>query len=320
MRPVKMAAILMIAQFAMSGMALSQEAGPPDRVSDPLAGWEPNFGVVIGLDFQTVEGSTSTSDIVPNPATFPGPIRPPSEGDVLNTQPTVGLDLGILSPRVVSLGDQVWLRVFAHASAELNFAAETVATREEARGALRPPVGSTGDPVDRFSEISIVGQGSRGVVDFQLYQFRAGTGLAFDIELFERPVRIRTSLEYIRKRIKPRAGVSRAIQTRLGTPPTFLVDDFENDFRFITTDVEESVTLHGIGPGIEAEVDAPKIGPFRTSIFGGFNFYRFLGDLETESTVSAGSGNPSETATFRFEFKPWVYRINAGFRIRWQPN
>ena len=309
-------------------------------------GWQPSLGAVVGLEIGAAEASSRTTDIVTNPATFPGPIRPPSEGDVQNTQPTVGLDFGITSPSIAILpnllsGDsasdsnsnKLDLRFFTHAAVEANLAADTTATREGARNALRPPVGSTGAPVATFSEIGIVGQGTKGIVDIDTFQLRAGAGMVFGFELADRPVRVRTSVEYVRKRAQPRIGLSRAVQTRVGPPPTGNVNDFENDFRFVTLDTEQTITLHGIGPGIEMEADAARSGPFVWSVFGGFNAYHFVGDRSAEATVRNGidPGDPSavppvppvdytsEQAEYKFEFKDWVYRINAGIRIRWQP-
>ena len=85
-------------------------------------------------------------------------------------------------------------------------------------------------------------------------------------------------------------------------------------------DIEKTVDLHGIGPALEAELDAARIGPIVSSILIGFNAYHFLGDLEETVTGTANSGSTApETATYRIEFDQWAYRAETGIRFRWQP-
>jgi len=313
-RVLLVASIVAILPFAESASAADIEPGSGN--------WAPSVGIVGGADVQDVKASSTTTAVQPPVISpVPGNLRPDSDGDVRIYAATVGVDFGLMSPRIA---DQAGLpRFFIHANIEANLSADAQPTSESARGSLRGPLGSTGAPVATFAERSVLGQGTQGLVSFDPLQVRAGFGMAFSFEALGRRVRIKPSFEYIRKRVESRAGLSRVIQTG-GVPgqgnQTFIeADNLLTQARFAVLDIDFTSTLHGIGPGLEVEVDAWRSGPNIISLFGSFSAYRFLGDLS--ETGSASTNNPGipETATFRFDYDPWAYRVGFGFRFRWQP-
>lgn len=299
--------------LASSGRAASTE---PDGVDD----WALTIGATVGIDFHRATGSSRTSVVRPDAIdTNPQLVRPATRGDVLITTPTAGIDVGIISPRLLS---EEWSpRFFAHGSIEGAFAADTTPNAEGSRGNLRAPRDGFGDPIPFFEEDSILGQGTRGKIVVDELQLRAGLGAVFSLEVLDRRVQIRPSIEYIRKRVESSMGLTRAIQILQPLAPRTTMTGL-SDARATVIDIPFTSTLHGIGPGLEVEVDASRAGPLIVTVYAGVKAFHLIGDLEEEGTRASTTSNPAfppETATFSFEFDQWVTRIDTGVRLRWQP-
>ncbi|MGE4652750.1 MAG: hypothetical protein AAEJ53_17835, partial [Myxococcota bacterium] len=94
-------------------------------------------------------------------------------------------------------------------------------------------------------------------------------------------------------------------------------DLFAEEVRLISLAAPKtSMDMNGIGPGIEVDTDAGRLGPFMATLFAGASAYYFLGDLDFQAV---GVNEYGETANFDFEANRWAYRIQAGLRFRWQP-
>lgn len=282
--------------------------------------WAPTLGVAAGVDLQDVSASSSTSmTSTPNfrPATI---LRPSSRGDSLVTGGSVGVELGLMTPQLVERPGVP--RFFVRANFEANITSDNTVTFEGSRGDVTTP---TEQGVGRFNENAILGQGTRVQVQVEELEIRAGAGLAFEFEVLDRTVRIKPSAEYLRKHFESNSGLTRAVQ--IAATGAFGTLTSLDDARVENIDIRNTTTLHGLGPGLEVEVDAARSGPFVASVFSGFNAYYFFGDLEeTQSGATANVEGPNqtppavpETASFRLEYDQWAYRIQAGIRFRWEP-
>jgi hypothetical protein len=126
-------------------------------------------------------------------------------------------------------------------------------------------------------------------------------------------------------------------------------------FREIELDIRNSKVYHGIGPGLELELDTGRLGEFQVSLYGGLRAYRFMGDLELDGRAQndaqtnnyttgdpitgpfgpgsniernnvnyerncvIGDASQCEYADFHFEKERWAYTGHLGIRFRWSP-
>jgi len=126
-------------------------------------------------------------------------------------------------------------------------------------------------------------------------------------------------------------------------------------FREIELDFRDSKVYHGIGPGLELELDTGRLGEFQVSLYGGLRAYRFMGDLDIggraqneaqtnkyttgdpingpygsgssvemnnlnyERNCVVGDAAQCEYADFHFEKERWAYTGHLGIRFRWSP-
>jgi hypothetical protein len=116
--------------------------------------------------------------------------------------------------------------------------------------------------------------------------------------------------------------VNRAIQTGTtlpfppaGSPPAPPPPTIPN-FRGIVLSGASSKTFHGVGPGLELELDTRRAGPFLLAVFVSGQAYRWLGDREISFSDSNELG---ETATWNYEQHAWAYRGGVGMRFRFLP-
>ena len=146
--------------------------------------------------------------------------------------------------------------------------------------------------------------------------------------------------------------------TKLGVVIPWFPDDAtptDAGFREIEFDVSSSKVYHGIGPGLELELDTGRLGGFEVSLYGGLRAYRFMGDLDLDARAqnepdarNYTTGNPitgpygpgsnvemnnvnyerncvvgdptqCEYADFHFEKERWAYTGHLGIRFRWSP-
>ena len=75
-----------------------------------------------------------------------------------------------------------------------------------------------------------------------------------------------------------------------------------------------------IGPGLELELDAARVGPFAMSVFGAVQSYRELGERRVQIRASDvfDDGTPAN-AQATFERNAWSFNGIVGVRFRWLP-
>ena len=154
----------------------------------------------------------------------------------------------------------------------------------------------------RLEELSILGQGSRTRIQVRRLVWSAGAGIAFSFDVLGRRIRIKPSFEYLHQEMDLIGVVHRAV--KLADRPYVSVVDLR-DFRQISLTREEKESYDGIGPGLELEIDAARLGPFVSSVYVMGRGYHLFGDLETTFSQTNEFG---ETATWTFEPDRWVWR------------
>jgi hypothetical protein len=212
-----------------------------------------------------------------------------------------------------------WLRprVFVHGEGAAAFSFErNVAGLEgpdEFALPVLPPETDTTPAFGLVEELSIVGQGTRTRMQVKRAVWSAGTGIALSFDWLGRRIRVKPSFEYLRQQMDLIGVVHRAVKLQ---SPTVSVLDLSG-FRLISLTQQEQRSYDGIGPGLELEADAARLGPFVSSVYVMGRGYKLLGDLDT--TLSA-TNEFGETATWEFEPDSWVWRAGVGFRFRWLPD
>jgi len=230
-----------------------------------------------------------------------------TRGDDLMVTPFVAGSLELMTPGLTSVPGRP--RLFVHGDAAVSFAF----TRDIAKEGV-PDAFEVSPNVTHPNEATILGQGSNLTAEVKPLLISAGAGVAFTVDAWERRLRIKPSVEYLREEIEVTAVVHRAVQTRLDPVPT--TEEFPDGFRLIELSGGKQRFFHGIGPGLEIEADAGRAGPLMLTVYIAGQAYAFLGDLEMEISDTNEDG---ETAMWRFEKNRWGFRSGVGLRFRWVP-
>jgi len=235
---------------------------------------------------------------------------------------------------------------------------------------------STHQPPLYNSEQEIVGQGAKLTASVDSLLVGAGLGIAFTFEIGDRTFRFKPTVEYLREEIEISGTLRQAARTTFFSPPRDASQwsptnqvfgdplDLPEDptpadvgFREINLDGSSSRVYHGVGPGLEVEMDTGRVGPFVVSIYSGIRAYHFFGDdlsvkfdaqnAPDDSFLIPGEGDvpgpgsnvesrnenlfrncrvPTpgqdplcESASFSFEKESWAYTGHVGLRFRFSP-
>jgi len=285
-------------------------------------GWTPGVALWGGMLFSEIDSSLATSDVL-GPGVDVGtpsqPIQPSESGRDLQPVPFVGTSLELMSPPLDE-GMRARPRFFVHADFSLNFAQEDdIARTDDAGPQISIPQSLIEGNVTRIAADVLLGQGTRASVEIEPLSYGAGVGAAFEVQLFDQIIRIKPSIEYFSYEVQASGIVSRAVATvsNLREP-----DDI-SDFRHILFESRRSKRFHGLGPGIEIETDAARVGSLVTSVFLSARAYSMFGNLEIRDNVfNTSDPDPlaqQENARFETEIDRWLYRGSVGVRLRWAP-
>jgi hypothetical protein len=270
----------------------------------------PGLAVVSGVTFQK-QDATVESRVVSTGL----PLRPAESGSDWAVSPYVGATLELMSPAIPVPGRP---RVFLGGGILPTFASDLDIAKEGDPTSLKPP--PLVDP-GQFPVGAITGLGSRTSAEIQTVVWGANVGVAFPFELRGRQLRVKPSAGWIRYRIHVDGFVLSAAKD--DCCPTSMADQFGRNIREISLSGNDSLTLDGIGPGLELEMDAFRWGPLGASLFLDGGAYRILGERsvrfsDTQSYPQLG-GLPPETYTadWSFEADPWIFRAGVGLRLHW---
>ena len=279
-------------------------------------GWVPSFAVQSGINTQNATGSLATGVILgpwvpftsnpnnpPEPQILPG--SPQSDSARMMT-PYVGLSLELMTPALrPRTGPSLDPRGFVHVDVSYSFAPEY----------NLPSIGNPGPfsraspPNQNLYTESILGQGGRNTSSVKPLLVSAGAGIAFTFHAGDRVVRVKPSVEYLREEVTVSGLVRRAVRN---ANPSRTLDDF----RTINLAAHGTYVYHGLGPGLEVELETGRTGPFVVALYLGARAWSFF---DNEERVLQASNQYAEEATLTFEKNDWAFSGNLGFRFRFVP-
>lgn len=308
-------------------------AAAEDRSEADLARWVPGLAFSYDMLQHKAHGDITTSNVLgpPQPPYFPGgctertpfntpfqtgglctnsplQIAPPTTGGDTDIGALVNASLELATPRLID--SFLSPRLFAHVDVAIAFGFERTLAGERKPGVFS--VEPLQPNVAEYSEGQIDGQGSRAKIQLRSVVAGAGGGVAFTTDVFGHTLRLKPSVEYLYEQVDLIGAVHRAVKlSRFPRFPRAL-----SDFRLITLTEESTEDLHGVGGGLEVEMDAGRLGPVMMSIFASGRAYYFLGNLRHTFYAENEFG---ENATWNFALDPWSYRGAVGARFRWLP-
>lgn len=301
--------LLAQAQLAASEEFAQQEAG---GTTDEIERWVPALSVSLGLMMQRARLNVESGEIQqleydnphPNPT-----IQPPGSGKDLMFAAIANASLELMTPGLsyIPFAPELSIpgrpRLFAHVDV-----AATVA--QKYRIARVGSVHSFIYPnIFNITENIVTGQGSDGQAKIKTLAWSAGAGLAITLDIFERRVRIKPSVEWLREEVTV-SGETRRVVKMTEFPR------FASDFREIVLIASKSKVFDAIGPGLEIELESRRAGPFVLSTFMGARAHRIIGDPDVDVKATNEFG---ETSEYHYTNKRWIYQGFVGVRVRLVP-
>lgn len=300
--------------------------------------WIPSLAITAGATIQQQQGFAE-SLLFEEGSPDPVPLRPadspnPLDGDDIAVSPFVGGSLELMTP---ALPIPMRPRVFLSGEILPTFApSRDVALEHDPSDCVRgPEVGQVcakdedGSRRNGFGEDAAVGVGTRTSAEIGTLVYGAILGVAFPVQLGMRQLRIKPSVGWISYEVDATGIVVDAtcdpanrctdVTPILGQPP---LPGFLREVRLAAS---SSQRFHGIGPGVDVEMDTGRFGPLGVSLFLGGLAYRVLGDRTiafgaTESYPASPNGLlvPADgVAAFEVEVEPWMFRAHLGIRFNW---
>lgn len=206
------------------------------------------------------------------------------------------------------------------------------------------PIANEGDPGDPIRNpdndvsdldpiLGVVDVGTSLRAQSEPLILSGGLGMVFSREFAGREVRLRPSLEWMYQRDE--------IAVAFGAAESVDDDPIRcAPCRTVSAKGQTTKTYHSLGPGVEVDVDAARVGDFRVSMFARFAALRILGDREVnlratgswftreDETINGENiiisidpavGREDSVVRARFRRDPWSYAATAGIRIVWSP-
>jgi len=140
--------------------------------------------------------------------------------------------------------------------------------------------------------------------------YGASVGVSIPFEIGDWRISIKPSARYLKQKINFTGIVLDAEREVFpGLPPTITVQLYGDD----------SLDVHAVGPGLEIEVDAARVGSLSASVFISGGAYNVLSDrsVSFSNTVQDNQGEGVYRGFWTAKIDPWIYRANAGFRVKW---
>ena len=307
-------ALAMGCLFALLGIGSAARA--EGRNPDDL--WRPSAALQVAMAVRNFDSDLSSTPIMGPP--LPGqPLRVdsnhgpttvwfPAGGSATNVTPVVSGVLELMSPRITK---RAWSpRFFIDASIDSDQGPERDLAKTGVPGVLQVnPEALAFSPF--FPENSISGQGAVTSIDIKPSAYTVGAGVAFSMDVGERRVRIKPSVQFSSFRVRYSGVTSRAVdQLATGLP------DNIDDFRLITLGVGKTEKYNAIGPALEVELDTARYGPLTLGVYIKGSLQAILGNTSFDMSASNEYG---ETGFYDFEIERYGYRVGTGFRISWVP-
>ena len=254
--------------------------------------WLPALSLGSGLITEKLSGSVTSS------------ARPSAADSTRALLPYVSLDGELMTPALTLLPGRP--RLFIHGGAGVAFDSDRRLALEGNPGPLVFPSISGLTPI-----AAVKGQGSSTRSKLEPLLVTAGAGLSFEFSLWGRALRLKPSFEYFRQEMK--------ITSLLSSAETLQPNGI-CPCRSVSLAATDKQVSHGIGPGLELELDAARAGPVALTLFVSTQAYRLLNGrtLHAHREGTWTTGQPA-SVTGEARLAPWVYRAGVGLRLRWAP-
>jgi hypothetical protein len=354
--PAALIALLLLFASASANADSDDVGSPLDRR------WLPSFGPTAGVTLQKMGADVASRCARGGPevreTTFPfrllsrecesfptplqgGALRPADSGSEMAVSPYVGGVLQVMSPTLDLFPGRP--RVFATGEAMALFAPDRDIATEGNPSQVGYPTGLNPDNRALAATPALTGRGSKTTASVQTLGLSASLGLAFPFDIFGRRLWLKPSAGWYRYKVDVEGVVVGGFKKRC---PTSIAQPEcgpfrpERNFREIQLGASDTLTLNGVGPGIEFELETGRFGPIGSSLYLGGYAYRVLGNRSVQlsdsvlyvptpapdtpvldAVGSEGFAITSEPdiygATWSYEARPWIYRTGIGFRFHW---
>jgi len=306
--------------------ALEGILDPPNQAGENR--WVPSVAVALGVTIQKQSGyatSVLLEDDTPPPVDLGGT----HQADDVAVTPFLGVDLQIMAPAIpiptrprFFLGAEI-LPTFA-VSRDLAFAGNpdclkgpepnAVCARDE-DGSRRRDFG-----IDAAN-----GLGTRTTAKINPLSYGMSFGVAFPMEILERPVRFKAMAAFLSQRIDAQglvvAGDCDPSSTCTDYTPILSLPPVPGFFREVNLSASTSERFYSVGPGFDLEIGTGRFGQLGSVIYIGMRAYKVFGDRTIEmfdsETYDDQIGQDEAFAQWRVEYDSWVYRANVGVRFEW---
>jgi hypothetical protein len=305
----------------------AQEAGSARSID---ARWIPSFALTPGIIWGRQHGAVSSDCRAPgsdppaptacNP-NFPrntNPLRPGAVDDELAATPYVGGNLSLQTPTLARLGRP---RLFAGVELPYMFGIDrNVAEKERPTGIREPDNPNSGEFLDEGAMLG-VGSRTRSEVHGLAFGAKAGASLAF--EAFGKRFQVKPSANWLRLQIGVRGRIEHGLCYNYCDVDGIPFGSAFGFTRVITLKAHDTLSLDGVGPGLDLEMETGRFGPYTVALFAGGGGYYLIGDrsvvFEVDRTIGPDPlGAPVDYhAKFSFRVSPWLYRAGIGLRLSW---
>jgi len=162
-----------------------------------------------------------------------------------------------------------------------------------------------------FPGNAILGQGSATYSDADTVLYGASIGVSIPVQIGDWRVSLKPSARYLNQEFLFTGVVVNAERGGfLGDQPPTQTFDIRAD---------DSFDVHAVGPGLEIEIEAARVGSIAASVFISGGAYKVLSDRKVSFSGEARDNLDigSYRGFFTAEIDPWIYRANLGFRVKW---
>jgi hypothetical protein len=287
----------------VASTASATDPKPDDR--DDFDRWIPSLALTVGFTTHEAQGTVESTEFIPAFGTiFPVELRASNDSQQHMTTTDVGGTIELQTPQILPYK---W-------SPRLFIGGEILHVSSQKRPIARernPSEIGDGGGSDPFPEDAILGQGSLTEADLKNVMYGATAGISIPIQIGDWRVSIKPSARYVKRKYEFNGVVLNASRSGFlsNQPPTSTVELYGRS----------SLDVHAVGPGLEIEIDAVRIGSLAGSVFVSGGAYKVLSDRTTKFSGEARNSldTRDNTATWTAEIDPWFYRANAGFRVKW---
>jgi hypothetical protein len=274
-------------------------------------------------------------------------LRPSVDDHDVSATPFVAASLQVMTPRVPLVPSSP--RFFVSGEFVTLWAQKRNIAKESNPSTLDWPLETPFPEATNVGGPTLSGVGTEVTSEVQNYTFGARAGLAFPFHFRGRRLWVKPSFGWLQYEVDVDALLVAGIKDDpVDVDPT--TGSFGPGIREVTFDSGFTETFNGIGPGIELEMEAARVGPLGVSLFINADAYRILGetDFDFSDTLQCpaydplnptggcasslvnmpAGGSPSPvpdanigadtyTGDFEFSVDPWAYRAGVGIRFHW---